>query len=71
MTIEVRNALYAETKLLQKTVNFTGCETERAGLFLRATKFNIDAVFTKVPIFDKPDDLFAADIMSHKQCMNR
>ena len=47
------------------------CETERAELFLRATKFNMDAVFTKVSIFDKPDDLFAADIMSHKQCMNR
>ena len=25
----------------------------------------------KYQIFDKPDDLFAADIMSHKQCMNR
>ena len=29
------------------------------------------AVFTKVSIFDKPDDLFATDIMSHRQCMNR
>ena len=47
------------------------CETERAELFLRARKLNVDAVFTKVSIFDKPDDLFAADIMSHKQCMNR
>ena len=47
------------------------CETERAELFLRATKFNMDAVFTKVSIFDKPDDLFAADIMSYKRCMDR
>ena len=47
------------------------CETERAELFLRATKFNMDAVFTKVSIFDKADYLFAADIMSHKQCINR
>ena len=46
-------------------------KTERAELFLRATKFNMDAVFTKVSIFDKPDDLFGADIMSRKQCMNR
>ena len=40
-------------------------------LFLRATKFNMDAVFIKIFIFDKPDDLFAAGIMSHGQCMNR
>ena len=47
------------------------CETERTELLLHATKFNTDAVFTKASIFDKPYDLFAADIMSHKQCMNR
>ena len=47
------------------------CETDRAELFSRAAKFKTDAVFTKVLIFDKPDDLFAADIMSYKQCMNR
>ena len=39
------------------------CEIEKAELFLRATKFNMAAVFTKVSIFDKPDDLFAADII--------
>ena len=47
------------------------CETEREELFLCATKFNMDTVFTKESVFDKPDDLFASDIMSHKQCMNR
>ena len=47
------------------------CETERAELFLRVTKFNLDVAFTKVSIIDEPDDLFAADIMSHKLCMNR
>ena len=31
----------------------------------------MDSVFIKIYIFDKPDDLFAADIMSHRQCMNR
>ena len=40
-------------------------------LFLLAIKFNMDSVFIKIYIFDKPDDLFAADIMSHRQCMNR
>ena len=47
------------------------CETERAELFVCVTKVNVDAVFTKVSIFDKADDLFAADIMSRGQCMNR
>ena len=47
------------------------CETERAELFLRVTKFNLDVALTKVSIIDEPDDLFAADIMSHKLCMNR
>ena len=42
------------------------CEAEKAELFLRATKFNTDAAFTKESIFDKPDDLSAVDIMSHR-----
>ena len=72
MTIEVMNPLYAETKLFRKDSKlYRLCETERAEMFLCATKFNMDAVFTKVSLFDKPDDLFAADITSHKQCMNR
>ena len=46
------------------------CETGRSEMFLRATKFNMDAVFTKVSIFDKLDNLFADDIMNHRQFMN-
>ena len=66
MAIEGINALYAETKLLGKTVNFTDyVKLKERKLFLRATKFNLDAVFIKISIFNKPDDLFAADIMSH------
>ena len=66
------NALYAETKLLEKTANFTDyVKLKEQKLFLRAIKFNMDSVFIKISIFDKPDDLFAADIMSHRQCMNR
>ena len=30
----------------------------------------MDAVFTKVSIFDKLDNLFAADIMNYRQFMN-
>ena len=67
MTMEGINALYAETKLLEKTVNFTDyVKLKEQKLFLRATKFNLDAVFIKISIFNKPDDLFAADIVSHK-----
>ena len=47
------------------------CETGRAEMFLCATKFNMDAVFTKVSIFDKLDNLFAADIMNHRQFRKR
>ena len=66
------NALYAETKLLEKTVNFTDyVKLKEQKLFLRAIKFNMDSVFIKISIFDKLDDLFAAVIMSHRQCMNR
>ena len=72
MTMEGINALYAETKLLEKTVNFTDyVKLKQQKLFLRATKCNMDAVFNKISIFDKPDDLFAADIISDRQCMNR
>ena len=48
---------------------YRSCDTEKTELFFRATKFNMDVVLTKVSIFDKPDYLFAADIMSHMQCM--
>ena len=66
------NALYAEKKTFRKDSKlYRLCETERTELFLRASKFNMGAVLTKVSIFDKHNDLFAADIMSHKQCMNR
>ena len=72
MTMEGINALYAETKLLEKTVNFTDyVKLKEQKLFLRAIEFNMDSVFIKISIFDKPDDLFAAVIMSHRQCMNR
>ena len=40
-------------------------------LFLRAKKFKMNSVFIKISIFDKPDNLFAADIMSHRQYMDR
>ena len=59
-------------KLLEKNVNFSDyVKLKEQKLFWLATKFNMDSVFIKRSIFDKPDDLLAADIMSHRQCMNR
>ena len=45
---------------------FRLCETKRVDSFLCAAKFNMDSVFTKGPIYGKPDDQFAGDIMSYK-----
>ena len=47
------------------------CENDRADLFLSATRFNLDEVFTRASLYDKKEKLFAADILSHKKCMNR
>ena len=63
---------YTPTKLLEKTANFPDyVKLKDQKLFLRATKFNMDSVFIKASIFDKLDDLFAPDIMGHRQRMNR
>ena len=59
-------------KLLEKNVNFSDyVKLKEQKLFWRAAKFNMDSVFIKRSIFDKPGYLLAADIMSHRQCMNR
>ena len=50
---------------------FRLCEEERAELFMKATKFNLDAVHTRTCIYNSKEKLFAADIYSHSQCMNK
>ena len=50
---------------------FRLCEVERAELFMKATKFNLDSVHTRTCIYNSKEKLFAADIYSHSQCMNR
>ena len=47
------------------------CENDRADLFLSATRFNLDEVFTRTSLYDTKEKLFAAGILSHKKCMNR
>ena len=50
---------------------FRLCETDRANLFISATRFNLDDVYTRTSFYDTKEQLFAADILSHKQCMNK
>ena len=36
-----------------------------------AIKFKLDEVYTRCSIYQTIKDLFSADILSHKSCMNR
>ena len=45
-------------------------EARRASLFLSAIKFNKDEVFTRCILFGSPGDIFAADIMYHKNYLS-
>ena len=45
---------------------FRLCETDRANLFISATKFNLDDVYTRISFYKTKEKLFAADILSHK-----
>lgn len=46
------------------------CEATRANLFLSAIKFNKDVVYTRCALIEKPGDVYAADIMYHKNCLS-
>ena len=50
---------------------FPLCETDCANLFISATKFNLDDVYIRTSFYDTKEKLFATDILSHKQCMNK
>ena len=39
------------------------CEEERAELFMKATKFNLDSVHTRTCIYNSKEKLFAADVV--------
>ena len=49
---------------------FQICEVSRAKLFLEARKFNLDDVYTRTSTLESIEDVFAADIMCHKSCIN-
>ena len=42
----------------------------RAVVFINAYKLNLDDVFSRCSVFNDPEDIFAADIMYHKNCMS-
>ena len=42
-----------------------------AELFVKATKFNLDSVHTRTCVYNSKEKLFAADLPSHSQCMNK
>ena len=44
------------------------CERKRAKEFLSAIKFNKDEVFTRCILYKTVGDIFAADVMYHKNC---
>ena len=44
-------------------------EARRASLFLSAIKFNKDEVFARCILLGIPGDIFAANIMYHKNCL--
>ena len=46
------------------------CEATRANLFLSAIKFNKDVVYTHCALIEKPGDVYAADVMYHKNCLS-
>ena len=44
------------------------CEATRASLFISVIKFKKDAVYTYCALLEKPGDVYAADVMYHKNC---
>ncbi|XP_057301781.1 uncharacterized protein LOC130636171 isoform X1 [Hydractinia symbiolongicarpus] len=49
---------------------FRICEIRRANSFLSAIKFNKDAVYDRCVLLKCPGDIFAADIVYHRKCLN-
>ena len=44
---------------------FRLCEEERAELFMKTTKFNLDSVHTRTCIYNSKEKLFVVEIHSH------
>ena len=61
-----------QTQYCKKDIKlFRLCKVERATLFLSATRFSMDSVYTRTSVYENKEQLFAADILTHKQYTNR
>ena len=47
------------------------CEEKRAKLFLCAIRLNLDEVYTRCSTYKTAEHIFAADKVSHKNCIKR
>ena len=45
------------------------CEENRAELFMKATKFNLDSVHTRTFIYNSNEKLIVSDLYTHSQCI--
>ena len=67
-----KNASYVIKRNTRTTKYYTRlCKPPRAQKFMDAIKFKLDEVYTRCSIYQTVKDLFVADILSHKSCMNR
>ena len=62
---------YDRNNVYIKTTNCFVSVTDRANLFIYATRFNLDDVYTRTSFYDRKEILFPANILSHKHCMNK
>ena len=60
-----------QTKLKGDVELYRISEAKRAQMFLCAIKLNLDVVYTRCSTYKTKEHIFAADIMSHRNCMKR
>ena len=70
-TDEEKSIICDKQKYKNDKVLYRLCEPPRVQKFMDALKFKLDEVYTRCSIYQTVKDLFAADILSHKSCMNR
>ena len=58
-----------QVKFKNDTKLFRLCEESRTETFLKTISFKLDEVYTCCSTYDSVDKLFAADILSHENCM--
>ena len=69
LPLEKTCIIYSQMKSRGDTKILKIREARRASLFLSAIKFNKDEVFTRCILRGSPGNIFAVDIMYHKNCL--